>query len=662
MRTTLLLVALTGCAVDGFGSEGPDGGLDEDQLAVALSGRIQAEAFRAGGEGVGYHDSTAGNSGGAGPDTDVDVQVCTDAGGGQHVGWVTAGEWLAFDVTAAQAGRYTFTARVASGSGGSKSLHLEVDGQALGSASFTDSSGWQAWRDLPAGAVDLAAGNHLVKVVFETGKLNLNYIGVAYQPLACTPSSHYGVSGELWSPQGRLIDHGYAGYRSGEAPIPGSVSPLRSVTDFGAQANDGVDDTQAFIDAIAGTASGTLTIPEGRFILTRKIDIKKSNLVLRGAGAGRTTLYFPKSLGDVYGIVWSPAGYSSWAFEGAFLTVKGADAGKTLASVTAPAARGARSIKVSTTAGIAVGQMVRIVQKDAGGTLLRALHAGLYPGDTAEDTGRELFRFYSRVSSIAGNTVTLERPLPLEIDTAWTPQVRAAAPSVRGVGIENLTIEFAGSTYPGHFKERGYNAIQLEGAFDSWVRNVTILNADYGLNIRGSHFCTISDVVLDTNVNRGNYVGHHGMNSVYGTDVLFTRFDVRKKFHHDLTVDNYAFGTVFSDGKGVDLNMDHHGHGPYGSLFTRLDLGAGTRPWDSGGKGATRMPHSAARSAYWNITANRDIPLPPSDYGPVLTFVGVRGSAAGGGVPADWSVERIPSADLCQVDLYQAMRQARGLP
>lgn len=149
----------------------------KDALTAPLSGRIQAEAFRAGGEGVGYHDTTAKNVGGASrPDEGVDIEPTTDAGGGFNVGWTAPGEWLAYDVSAPRSGVYSFAIRLASGVAGTKSLHLELDGVALPSVSFADASGWQVWKTYPAGSIALTAGAHVLKVVAETGKFNFNYL------------------------------------------------------------------------------------------------------------------------------------------------------------------------------------------------------------------------------------------------------------------------------------------------------------------------------------------------------------------------------------------------------------------------------------------------------------------------------------------------------
>jgi hypothetical protein len=472
---------------------------------------------------------------------------------------------------------------------------------------------------------------------------------------SCTPSTLYGKDGELWQKDGRLIDVSFAGYHTGIDPIPNVTAPMRSVKDFGALGDGVTDDTQAFLDGIMAVTDGVLFVPEGRYVITQRLTIAKSNFVLRGQGMGTTTLFFPKSLGDIYGLTVSPGG-TNWSFNGGLLTVMGADAGALLATVTANAPHGANQLMVSTTAGIQVGDWVRVLQTDNAGSLFKALYAGTAPGNVAEDGGTQVFRFYSRVTAVEANSITLERTLPFQVDTTWTPEVRAAKPSVREVGIENLTVEMLGTPYPGHFMEHGYNAIYYTNVFDSWVRDVQILNADFGVSIYASFFCTVTGVILDSNFDRGPSNGHHGLNSARGADVLFTKFDVRKKYVHDLTVDGYTMGTVFSDGTGLDLNMDHHGRAPYGTLWTNLNLGRGTRAFASGGA-SNRLPCTAAYTTLWNVTATAPVGFPAAGFGPLMNFVGVTGTT--GTAPAGYAVENIPAENLCQPDLYQAMLARR---
>lgn len=52
--------------------------------------------------------------------------------------------------------------------------------------------------------------------------------------------------------------------------------------------------------------------------------------------------------------------------------------------------------------------------------------------------------------------------------------------------------------------------------------------------------------------------GHHGIDVSYGASNLVTRFDFQTRFVHDISVEWFALGTVFADGKGQDLNLDMH--------------------------------------------------------------------------------------------------------
>jgi Tfp pilus assembly protein PilX len=149
--------------------------------APSLPGTIQAERFDNGGEGVAYHDTTAGNAGGAFRATDVDIGAASDTGGGYYVGWTKAGEWLKYTVSVASTGTYTVEARVAS-KGAGVSFRVEVDGvDQTGNIAIPDTLGWQSWRTVTKSGVPLTAGTRVIRVVFLTNgssgsAANLNYL------------------------------------------------------------------------------------------------------------------------------------------------------------------------------------------------------------------------------------------------------------------------------------------------------------------------------------------------------------------------------------------------------------------------------------------------------------------------------------------------------
>lgn len=150
---------------------------------VSLPGTVQFENYDNGGSGVAYYDTTSGNSGGVYRSNNVDIQNCSDTGGGYNLGWTKATEWLLYTVDVMTSGTYAVDVRVASnGSGGT--FHIEVDGvDKTGPLTVPNTGGWQAWRTFTKTGVSLSAGQHLMRVVMDangaTGSIaNLNWLKV----------------------------------------------------------------------------------------------------------------------------------------------------------------------------------------------------------------------------------------------------------------------------------------------------------------------------------------------------------------------------------------------------------------------------------------------------------------------------------------------------
>jgi hypothetical protein len=108
----------------------------------------------------------------------VDVEATTDAGGGQNVGWIDAGDWMSYDVNIPAAGTYRFDYRVASPNS-NMTLRLEKDGGAtqLGSVTIPNTGGWQTWGNV-SHTVTLPAGAYSIGIATGTGGFNLNYFTI----------------------------------------------------------------------------------------------------------------------------------------------------------------------------------------------------------------------------------------------------------------------------------------------------------------------------------------------------------------------------------------------------------------------------------------------------------------------------------------------------
>ena len=150
-------------SVDITVGSGCDGQTPFNGAPVLIPGLIEAEDFDNGDAGVAYQDSDAGNNGGQyRPLSDVDIEICTDVGGGHNVGWLASDEWLEYTVNVMTAGTYRIDARVASQDTGGD-FSIEFDGQNLtGTIDVPVTGGWQNWTTVSAD-VELATGVQIMR-------------------------------------------------------------------------------------------------------------------------------------------------------------------------------------------------------------------------------------------------------------------------------------------------------------------------------------------------------------------------------------------------------------------------------------------------------------------------------------------------------------------
>ncbi len=156
-------------------------------VAPTLPARIQAEAYDAGGEGVAYHDVDAANNGGQyRPSEGVDLETCTDTGGGYDLGWNRVSEYVEYTVGVPTSGNYAINVRVASQSAGG-TFRLEFGGQdATGNVVVPVTGGWQTWTTVSTTA-RLSAGTQVMRFVPTAGEFNVNYFDFPSAPTAVSP-------------------------------------------------------------------------------------------------------------------------------------------------------------------------------------------------------------------------------------------------------------------------------------------------------------------------------------------------------------------------------------------------------------------------------------------------------------------------------------------
>jgi hypothetical protein len=149
----------------------------------AVPGSFEAENFDLGGEGVAYHDAVPGNAGGQYRTTE-DVDIITPAAGtnasGHVVNNIETGEWLEYTIDVATAGSYMLELHVSSEFTNSK-FHVEIDGVDVTGSVSVPSTGWWGTFVWLGRAVNLIAGQHVLRVHSEQEYFNFDRIRITTQ-------------------------------------------------------------------------------------------------------------------------------------------------------------------------------------------------------------------------------------------------------------------------------------------------------------------------------------------------------------------------------------------------------------------------------------------------------------------------------------------------
>ncbi|WOO39754.1 PKD domain-containing protein [Rubellicoccus peritrichatus] len=142
-----------------------------------IPGLIQAEDFDLGGEGVAYHDLVAGNKkGDYRPDEDVDIKFMPNETGNFYVTDIKVGEWLEYSVDVAETGLYTLDMKTAAYND-DRRLEVRMDGYNISGMMQIEQTGdFTQFVSNIAEPVRLTAGEHIMRVRFDTSGMNLDSI------------------------------------------------------------------------------------------------------------------------------------------------------------------------------------------------------------------------------------------------------------------------------------------------------------------------------------------------------------------------------------------------------------------------------------------------------------------------------------------------------
>ncbi len=262
--------------------------------------------------------------------------------------------------------------------------------------------------------------------------------------------------------------------------IPGGV-PARTAVCATLQAAtwlDGLLDATAGIQAAldACPAAGVVQLSAGTFRVDGEHPVRiGTGVVLRGAGASATTLMrsnpLVRSPVVLIGVRWPEEAFSR--------------------DLTADAPKGATSVQVTSTTGLAAGQLVLVDEKTDDSYVYWGIDPAVAPGGE----GRGWFTRYDRpvgqmleVAALDGNTVSFTTPLHIGFDVAHAAQLTAyTAPyGAKEAGLEDLSV------YGGQDDN-----ITIRLALHSWVKGVESnwssgdsvdLDSSFRCEVRDSYF------------------------------------------------------------------------------------------------------------------------------------------------------------------------------
>ncbi|MCC5806767.1 MAG: fibronectin type III domain-containing protein [Opitutales bacterium] len=425
----------------------------------------------------------------------------------------------------------------------------------------------------------------------------------------------------------------YAGYRRGEAAVP-DVPVVANVLDYGAVADGAGDNTRAFreaIDAAWYAGGGAVLVPAGTYRIERMILLHRDGVVLRGEGKGETIIDFANPLINVIGSTghgsqhWNWTGGLVWIGprdlfrvrdDGRWTQLRNAAPGFSvnagdweawrnegvITQVTSTHPRGVRSVAVADASDLVPGDLVLMTWDNPNGDLLWkeiAQHAAFNNfnfGDWLAAT--PYFGWPVEVESVEGDTVTFVRPTRVSIDPEYNVSFRAIGPSVREAGIESMTLRMANTRETYSYNNGvGWNGVFFNRAFNSWARDLEILDAENPLHLSSS----VNVSVLDIDTAGAMQAKYVFTNRVMSHDVLYDGFRIRNTgvLTNGINTEWLGTGNVWTRGEMDKGTFDSHRLMSFDFLRTDITM---RNPDEARPGGAAQAgPFVGNRAVHWNV-------------------------------------------------------------
>lgn len=527
--------------------------------------------------------------------------------------------------------------------GQSRTYAVEISG--VESAFFKTPSGWKASlteTSLTITAPETAQdGEYFVKLSYASPEGYFRVLDLVFtltqeiKDYGCEIFNDFANS----DPDNILLDFSYAGYGHGETAPPDVYTlgyKVYDVTDYGAVADDGKSDREAFMNCLEAAlgssfqkkngyhlitksrANSIIYFPEGEFILhdsaddytengqtfSRSIQISAGNIVLKGAGRGKTKLVMkdPNRPTDEDILYSSPS----------MLVFKHNSGLSKITDVTSNAAKGAYSVEVASVSGLSEGEWVCLTMKNNDEACvadeLNPYEVQSWMEDIIKN-GVQIYD-YHQIASIEGNTVTFREPLMHEVDLKYTSFTGSSYnwridkyPHYENVGIEDITfVGYAAEDFVHHKNwehDGAYKPLTMTRLADSWVRRVGFTSVSEALSVTRSANVSVYDVEIDGNR------GHASIRSQQSSRVFIGAVrdmssDVSGKTgqFHGAGVSKPSMGAVlWRNEYGNDSSFESHSTQPRATLIDCCHGG-----WLKGRQGGDekQAPNHLADLTIWN--------------------------------------------------------------
>jgi hypothetical protein len=147
-------------------------------LPFGTSTQVEAEKYDVGGEGISYHDTTAGNALAQYRNDDVDIEQACGGTTCYDVSMIEAGEWTEYTINVTTTADYSIQLGYSAAS--IRHMHIELDGVdvtgPISPTPSTDAGPKFTGYNVPGAPVHFTAGVHVMRWVFDDGGLSMNWI------------------------------------------------------------------------------------------------------------------------------------------------------------------------------------------------------------------------------------------------------------------------------------------------------------------------------------------------------------------------------------------------------------------------------------------------------------------------------------------------------